>query len=113
MVWVFVEFVLPNGTPSGNFYPVLGPCPIEKDGTWTCTGVKVGKAGDYGKQFQIWAAIVTDGQAYTYAGLAVSPLGRDSFRPAGEDAPPHVTGAPGATDNLVIRCDGGQSCPAG
>jgi hypothetical protein len=73
MVWVFVQFIHPDGAPSGNLYPVLGPCPVGKDGSWTCPGVHVGTASDYGKQYKLWAGIVTDSQAYTYSSLLMSP----------------------------------------
>ncbi len=114
MVWVFVQFIHPDGTPSTNVYPVLGPCPIGKNDTWTCTNVKVGAASDYGKQYKIWAAIVTDQQAYWYANLMASVRGNHSFNPAGQNAPPHVTGTPGVVGNLVTRCARGHlSCPVG
>jgi len=114
MVWVFIQFIHPNETPSRNVYPALGPCPIGKNQIWTCANVQVGKADDYGKQYKIWAAIVTDRQAYWYATLIASAHGNHSFNPAGGNSPPHVTGTPGVTGHLVTRCASGpRSCPVG
>jgi hypothetical protein len=113
MMWVFVQFIHPDGTPSGNIYPVLGPCPIDESGIWTCSNVKVGDPGDYGKQYKIWAAIVTDQQAYTYASLMTSLHSRRWFSPAGDGAPPHASGRPGVAETTVTRCTDRQQCAAG
>lgn len=112
MVWVFVQFMHPDGVPSANVYPVLGPCPVQESRAWACTGVHVGKAGDYGKRFKLWAAIVTDKQAYAYAGLIVSPRGRHWFSPATPSALPHAFGKPGDASVLVTRCTRSRACRA-
>jgi hypothetical protein len=113
MVWIFNESLLPDGTPSGRIYPELGPCPIQANGIWTCTGVLVGKSDNYGRQYLIWAAIVTDQQAYKYIKLAVAPSGSNGFSPAGGNGPPHVIGAPGVTDRQVTRCTLDETCVTG
>lgn len=100
----------PGGAGSGIFYPALAPCPVSSAGAWHCT-VYVGRPGNYGDEFLIWAAIVTSTQAYEDNGHSTQTTGPTSIGYAGDKAPPHTAGPRAVTKVLVIRCGKQQACP--
>jgi hypothetical protein len=109
MVFIYDE-PAPNGTGTGIFFPLLGPCPVGQDGIWTCTDY-VGNAGDFGNEFYVWAALVTSSEAYTDNQRAVQG-GGSAVGYAGDAAPPSTGGAQAVAKRLVIRCLQHEQCPS-
>jgi len=108
-VFVYNETVS-DGTPSGTFYPGLGPCPVGAHGVWVCS-VYVGSPKNYGYQFYVWAAVVTSAQAYTDNQHATE-TGLSSIGYVGDLAPPYIGGSPSIYKVLVVRCLKDEACAA-
>ena len=111
VIWVFVQYIHPrSGQPSGNIYPQVGPCSIS-GAAWACNKVKVGAAKDYGKQFFVWAIIVTDTQASYFANIIVPHSARTWISPANPENPIPSRYKSAIAKIQVQRCLRRQICP--
>jgi hypothetical protein len=97
LVWTYNEPLGPKGE-AGLLFPDPGPCPVGLDGHWMCD---VGVAGndlkaserksDRGRSFKLWAAIVTEDQAYAAIKTKLG-LGAPGKAYASLTEAPHVDG---------------------
>jgi hypothetical protein len=77
MIWVLIEPYTKNRTATGVFYPAIGPCPL-RHGNWYCR-IQVGSMHATGREFALWAVIVTSTQGYKNAHLEVLPEGSKRY----------------------------------
>lgn len=106
MVWILTQPYAKDGTPTTLYFPLLGPCPVSAQGVWACR-IRVGSAADRGQEFAVWAAVVTDAQAYADARLVALPAGSHRyFNYAQSSDLPHATGTR-PFFRVVIRSLGG------
>jgi hypothetical protein len=87
---------------SGLLYPDYGPCLVGENGNFSCN---LGYAGsledDAGRPFVIWAAVVSDEDAYDAAAVKAKLDGRPAY--ANAVAVPHVDGAETMDSHPVIH----------
>src|SRR5262249_17833569 len=85
------------------YYVAFGPCPVRGGGAWSCP-IQVGrKDGDYGSRFRVWAAVVSEAQAYANGAHEGLPGGRN-YVYSKTGTPPHVPGRADVTARLVTPC---------
>jgi hypothetical protein len=65
VVAVFIQPYEKSGTPTSTFWPALGPAALSPQGTWSCQITVGPTTGAIGREFAIWAVIVTSAEAYT------------------------------------------------
>ncbi len=92
LIWTYNQpYDYASGDP-GPLYPDPGPCPVDENGNFRCN---LGYAGslqnDAGRKFNIWAAVVSDEDAYDAASVKAQLDNRSAY--ANAVAVPHVDGA--------------------
>jgi hypothetical protein len=91
LIWTYNQpYDLQTDKPD-SLYPDPGPCPVDRDGIFTCQLGYAGNKNDKGRKFAFWAAVVTDENAYDAAAVKTGQDGRTPYpNPA---AVPRVSGA--------------------
>ena len=90
-IWTYNQpFAFEDNAPL-NVWPDPGPCPVDENGNFYC---KLGYAGseecDGGRKYALWAAVVTDEDAYDAATIKSGLEGRNPY--ANPLSVPHVDG---------------------
>jgi hypothetical protein len=110
VVWSFNEPYTTGKSqvPTGRVYPDAGPCQV--DGlSFRCNLVFAGQPGDYCRQVQLWAAVVTINEANSDANIKAGVVGNTYISLREDQSPPHVANA---IDDVHVQRNAkqGSSC---
>jgi flagellar basal body-associated protein FliL len=95
VVWSFTEpYTTGKSPPSpmGNLYPDAGPCQVDGS-SFRCNLVFAGGPGDYCRQIQLWAAVVTINDANKDANIKAGVVGNTYISLREDKYPAHVANA--------------------
>jgi hypothetical protein len=90
LIWTYNQPYDPKTDQPQSVYPDPGPCPVDRDGIFTCQLGSAGNDSDKGRKFAFWAAVVTDEDAYDAAAVKADQAGRTPY--PNRAAVPHVSG---------------------
>jgi hypothetical protein len=84
-VWTFTA----QAESPEAIFPFPGPCTVD-NGRWTCQDAYVGTQQSKGRNFIIWAAVVTDAQAARAVRVFLKGKGKPYIEESVSKEPPHV-----------------------